>query len=125
MERRQVSQGLVGDDVPVQHRNRFFAVGDFGEPRFDGPAAAQGGIFDAVLGADAEGLAVAEMVLDGLPAVTGQKNNIGHSTGFQPFHLVFQDGLAADGDHGFGQGIGQRAESFTLPAGQNQRIHAV
>ena len=131
----------VGDDVAVEGDDGVgVAGGQARQALAEGAAPSQGLLFAAVMDADAAvamavgsgavvavgaaAAVVAEVFGDGVRQVSHQQDGVGDAgAAAEPGQLARQDGASVQGQHGFGQRVGERAEALALAAGQYQGVH--
>ena len=116
---QQFGEAGVGYDVAVGGDDRGVARGQQGHTLPQCAAAPQGNALATVMGADAVGAAIAEVVFDHIGQVADEEHDFGNAGGAQPVQLARQDGLPAQRNHRFGDSVGKGTQALPLAAGQN------
>ena len=112
----------IGEDVAVDHQEGFAA-----QERQGGGDAACGfqpaGCFGRISDRHAVTAAVAEALFDFFAKPGVVDNDFPDACGGQAAQMPADERLAAAGEHGFGQGVGERAHPLAASGGQYHGFH--
>ena len=113
----------VGSDENIAVGEQEIVVTDEGFGDLGGFAGAILNGLAGVTDPRAEGLAIAEMVFDDLGVPAGDDADFANAALDQPGEDVFEDGFALDGQHRFGDLLGEIAHAGAFTGGEDDGFH--
>src|SRR5688572_4406898 len=105
--------------VAVEHCKTFREQIEAGQ---HGSCGAERFGFDDITDAHAPAAAVAEMFLDQVGSITNEEDEVSKAMFAGEDHLMFEQGLSADGNHRLGKIAEAFFEPGPLPAGENDGL---